>query len=123
MESETRVCLTIMSVFTVFLPLLWTWIRSALWLMEQIEDHRVQNARRWFWITSAVGSLTYASIIGLAIFGCGNLRESGAFSPDSEIFYPALALTTFFAAITLAVIWVWIAIRVEFVEKLDRMGM
>ena len=121
MENSERLFLYIISVLTVFLPLTWTWVRSALWVMEKINKddlHHIVLWKRLFYIFPVVALGTFAGTIGASIT-CLSKCEGYSLGSIFGIVFLFVAFATI--GFTLFVIsW---GIYAEFETILNRKGM
>jgi len=116
MESSAGLALSLFALFTIFLPLLWTWIRVALLIADKLAHQKLGHPSAWLLILDIIPLITISMLLGM--MGCASryLIEHNELS-DAYFF----AFLVFFLICVFT--FVWILLRGEIVTMLHRRGM
>ena len=119
-ESLDRLFLYIISLFTIFLPLLCTVIASALLLLENVSKNKLKKPRQWHYILNTLFALILAMVGGLfgsSVVCFSQYKDFSLASVCGVVFLEAVAGLIFFLTLV-----IWMYIRGEFLTRLDEMG-
>jgi len=120
MKSESELFLHILSVFTVFLSLLWVFARSSLWVADGIATGKIVATNLWRILVYLVPILTIAMLLAMigCTIACLNDHEQYKLGWNIMALYIGLILLGIITAFGI----VSFVVRNEFVIALDRQG-
>lgn len=119
-ESLPRLVAYILGLYLVFIPLLWSWIRCALSLMENIRKNRLEHPIVWRRILNIVPGITIGILIAVFLCSVACLLECVHEGKTLAILAGLLGALSLLVAGT--IFQIWKAIFSELVTLFDRMG-
>ena len=115
--EEIKLHIALIGAIVFYLPLLCTWVRVSLLLVEKVPDFLYP--RNWFWVANALSALI---VFALGLLIQGLVLYIKYYS--TKVVVVPLIQSLFLALLILAVtVIIWLHIREEFVTSLNRRGM
>lgn len=122
--TEEKVFDEFMFLFTItfiIIPLLWTWTRSALAILDWLRNDVLQNPSSWLHLLNIIPAYSFGMLLGLFAVTLARLSRIRPLSIVvlSEMTFVVLL----FPGLLYLVYVVWRTINTEVVTILDRLGL